>query len=129
MSEPVWIDEAPGIPRPWETQAMAQLPAGMVKGMLGALSKQPAATSVEPFWHMSLAAFGKSAGQYELEVLLDEDEDGFEDQRHGVELPFPVAEFQACYELLQRLVKRGHEVKLHHVGDPRFDALVLWVKA
>ena len=108
-------------PRPFETEALAKLPATMIRGMLAALAKQPELTNVEPFWHLCLASFGKSKGSYELELY---------DERSGLEtsLPFPVADFQGCYELLQRLVKRGDEVKLHHVGDERFDALVLWVK-
>jgi len=112
----------------WEAKAMRELPAELVKSMFSILEREADLLSVEPFWNHLLAELQGSKGGYELEVVgcvqcrdqCDCDE---------TSLPFPISAFQHAYELMQRLVLRGHEVKLHHVGDERFDGQILWVKA
>jgi len=106
----------------WESKAMRELPAELVKSMFLILEREADLLSVEPFWNHLLAELQGSKGEYQIEV--DPTTDWIRNA-----LPFPISSFQHAYELMQRLVLRGHEVKLHHVGDPRFDALVLWVKA
>jgi len=110
-------------PHRWEQRAMNTLPHPVFAAMCAILEKESDLLSVEPFWHHLQADSQGSKGSYEIRIHMNAT------PTIPTVLPFPVQSFQHAYELIQRLVERGHEVKLHHVGDVRFDGQILWVKA